>query len=163
VTGTELAAYYDGRKRMMDRRPSFGSTTMTSSINSSTMAASVGRKLAASRVRSHSYSKWRAESNAFREAIRQAKIVSQAERQAKATGIPLHILLPPSSKSSLSFSSYAGDTSAGYRREMPAGYMQCPHCRRSFNQKAGERHIPQVSFHDYYAYNIYYDHLIVFS
>lgn len=78
-------------------------------------------------------SKWKQESRAFRDAVRQAKLVSVAERQSKQTGIPLHKLLPPTG-ASFSSSDY----------QPPSDYIQCPTCGRSFNQKAAERHIPQV-------------------
>jgi len=44
--------------------------------------------------------KWKIDSMRFRSAMRAARQVSQAEKKSKATGIPLHILLPPSSDSS---------------------------------------------------------------
>lgn len=63
-------------------------------------------------------SKWKQQSNAFREAMKAARQVSKAI----ATGAPL----PPPTMS-------APDPSL----------IPCPHCGRRFNEKAGERHIPQ--------------------
>jgi hypothetical protein len=82
---------------------------------------------------------WKAQSLEFRKAMREAKIVSQAEQRSKATGIPLHQLLPPPSGSNRN--SGGGQQS---RSGPPAGYVQCPHCGRSYNQQAGARHIPKV-------------------
>jgi hypothetical protein len=74
---------------------------------------------------------WKEQSLAFRQAMRQAKMVTQAQQQSKVTGIPLHHLLPASSYET---------TSAP-----PSNYIQCPTCGRSFSEKAGTRHIPQVT------------------
>jgi len=63
-------------------------------------------------------SKWKQQSSAFREAMKAARQVSKAI----ATGAPL----PPPKMS-------APDPSL----------IPCPHCGRRFNEKAGERHIPQ--------------------
>lgn len=63
-------------------------------------------------------SKWKQQSQAFREAMKSARQVTQAI----ATGAPL----PPPKIS-------APDPSL----------IPCPHCGRRFNEKAGERHIPQ--------------------
>jgi hypothetical protein len=75
---------------------------------------------------------WKEQSLAFRQAMRQAKVVTQAQQQSKVTGIPLHHLLPASSYE---------NTSAP-----PSNYIQCPTCGRSFSEKAGTRHIPQVMY-----------------
>ena len=62
--------------------------------------------------------KWKADSEAFRAAMRAGKEVSKA----MATGGPLPENIPSA---------------------LPSDFIHCPHCGRSFNQKAGERHIPQ--------------------
>lgn len=62
--------------------------------------------------------KWKEQSNAFREAMKAARQVTVA----LATGAPL----PPPKMS-------APDPSL----------IPCPHCGRSFNERAAERHIPQ--------------------
>lgn len=123
VMGTELAAYYNGSKR--------GRTTSSSVITSS--SAVKGRRGSGGEA-SSSKSNWRQQSRAFRQAVRQAALVSKAERKSKATGVPLHVLLPPSQ--SLGGKDYS---------EPDPSYVQCPTCGRSFNEKAGARHIPQVS------------------
>jgi hypothetical protein len=64
--------------------------------------------------------KWKDQSNAFREAMKAARMVSKAI----ATGAPL----PPPKIS-------APDPSL----------IPCPHCGRRFNEKAAERHIPKCS------------------
>jgi len=61
--------------------------------------------------------KWKSESNAFREAMRNARETAQC--------VQLGLPLPPPIAS-------APDPSL----------IPCPHCGRRFNQKAGERHIP---------------------
>ena len=61
--------------------------------------------------------KWKQQSMEFRKAMRASRQVTEA----LATGKPL----PPPEPS------------------VNADYIQCPNCMRRFNQKAGERHIPQ--------------------
>ena len=63
-------------------------------------------------------SKWAEESRQFREAMKNARQVTNA----LATGAPLPPAMPSAPDSSL---------------------IPCPHCGRRFNAKAGERHIPQ--------------------
>ena len=114
--GTELAAYQSSTRRNNGK---------------STQRESTSNKIQATQNRrSKGMPTWKEQSLSFREAIRQAKLVSQAESKAKATGIPLHRLLPPPSMRSVD----AGP---------PSDYVQCPTCGRNFNQKAGARHIPQ--------------------
>ncbi|KAG5189921.1 hypothetical protein JKP88DRAFT_352953 [Tribonema minus] len=67
--------------------------------------------------------KWRQQSAAFREAIRSARMVTQAQ----AKGIPL-ARLPAAAAA-------APDPSL----------VPCPHCARRFNEAAAERHIPRCS------------------
>lgn len=64
--------------------------------------------------------KWKEQSNAFRDAMRQARLVSKAI----AEGAPL----PPPKIS-------APDSSL----------ILCPHCGRRFNANAAERHIPKCT------------------
>ena len=77
-----------------------------------------GDRSAGSRGGGGGGSKWAEESRAFRDAMRQAREVTKAQK----TGAPL----PPS---------------------IPSGpdpnLTPCPHCGRRFNTKAAERHIPQ--------------------
>jgi hypothetical protein len=131
--GTELAQYLNSNKkgggssssRANQTRSSVGASSVS---RSSTMGAGRG----GGDNGKGGMAKWKAESLSFREAIRQARMVSHAEKKSKQTGIPLHVLLPASAMQS-SGPDYA---------EM--NYLQCPTCGRSFSQKAGERHIPQV-------------------
>jgi hypothetical protein len=86
--------------------------------------------------------KWKADSLAFREAMKQAKLVSQMEEKSKKTGIPLHQLLSTNMSSGGGSGGAYGQTHSA-ASSIPADYMQCPSCGRHFSQKAGERHIPQ--------------------
>ncbi len=76
--------------------------------------------------------KWKAESLSFRNAVRQARLIAKAEQKSKSTGIPLHALLPTNSRYDIPDA-------------IEATYIPCPHCGRSFNEKAAERHIPKVN------------------
>lgn len=75
-------------------------------------------------------SNWKNKSSAFRDAIREARQISIAERHAKEKGIPLAAALPPAIIRSPDDPLYDD-------------YVQCPHCGRKYNQTAGARHIPQ--------------------
>jgi len=77
-------------------------------------AAIAERKIAASK------GKWKAESNALREAMKASRGVAKAQKNGTA--------LPPPVAS-------APDPSL----------VQCPHCSRRFNEKAAERHIPKCA------------------
>jgi rubrerythrin len=61
--------------------------------------------------------KWKAESKAFREAMKQSRAISVAE----ATGAPMPVVVASQVDPSL---------------------VLCPHCNRRFNKKAADRHIP---------------------
>ena len=100
---------------------------------------SMASQLSLSLTQQQQMPKWKVDSMRFRSAMRAARQVSQAEKKSKATGIPLHILLPQSSGSSRGTGAGSSD-SFDYNG---SGAMQCPTCGRSFSQKAGERHIPQ--------------------
>jgi Zn finger protein HypA/HybF involved in hydrogenase expression len=140
--GTELAAYYQGQqRRSTTANPRKYSTNPCTTFSSSASASTshlmprrtVGSAGGSRNANAGSLPKWKAESLQFREAMKQARMISAAESQAKATGKPLHMLLPPMSQRQTAVESVT----------MNPGYIQCPHCGRSFNQKAGERHIPQ--------------------
>lgn len=142
--GTELAAYYQGQQRRSTGGNPRHSSAMSGNTASSSASATshliprrtVGSAGGTSRGgNAGNLPKWKAESLQFREAMRQARMISAAESQAKATGKPLHMLLPPVSQRQTAMDSM----------QTNPGYIQCPHCSRSFNQKAGERHIPQCS------------------
>lgn len=63
-------------------------------------------------------SKWRQKSEAFRQAMKQAKLCTQAEKQGKP--------LPPPVATAVELDDRT----------------PCPHCARRFAQQAAERHIP---------------------
>ncbi len=150
VEGTELAQYLKSNRRSMGsttRQPAASTGGGSRMMQGSSMgggAGGGGRSVGGGRAGSGGGGgggrggapKWKLDSLSFRQAIRQAKMVSQAEMKAKATGIPLHKLLPP-----------AGAMGGGY--DAPDynshNYIPCPHCGRSFNEKAAERHIPKVN------------------
>ena len=67
--------------------------------------------------------KWKAQSSALREAMKQMREVKKAEE----SGVPLSAL-PPAPAA-------APDPSL----------VQCPNCGRRFNQSAAERHIPKCA------------------
>lgn len=100
-----------------------------------------------SKTSSSAMPKWKADSLAFRNAMRNAKMVSRAEQQSKATGIPLHKLLPAASSKRSSYDEVDSNGQGGYGSSyVDPSFIQCPHCFRHYSQKAGERHIPQVYF-----------------
>jgi hypothetical protein len=74
---------------------------------------------------------WKNESDAFRSAMRAARQVAKAEKQAKETGVPLRDLLP------------ARVVLSSAEDPAYADYVTCPHCNRRYNQTAGARHIPK--------------------
>jgi len=72
-------------------------------------------------------SNWRIKSENFRNAMKLARSVARAEQHSKATGIPLHHLMPPTYQDDPIY-----DT-----------YIECVNCGRKFSEKAAARHIPQ--------------------
>jgi hypothetical protein len=62
--------------------------------------------------------KWKEQSNAFREAMKHARLVAQAEKN----GGPMPVMVASAPDPSL---------------------VPCPNCGRTFNERAAERHIPQ--------------------
>ena len=71
---------------------------------------------------------WRAESNAFRAMVRDARRMTVAEK----AGVPLRDIQP----SRAAQDAYDLETS---------DFRQCPHCGRTFNPKAWERHVPHCA------------------
>jgi hypothetical protein len=137
--GTELAAYYDGRRSGGTRASSAMMSAAARSGNSRVGVSSTGVGSSRNRPRASSVSTWKQQSSAFRDAIRQAKQVSLAEKRSKETGIPLHVLLPANTGS--------GGRGGGFGESViDPSYIQCQFCGRSFNQKAAERHIPKCQF-----------------
>lgn len=123
------------------------STTMSAAArngNSRVGVSSTGVGSSRNRSRASSVSTWKQQSSAFRDAIRQAKQVSLAEKRSKETGIPLHVLLPANTGS--------GGRGGGFGESViDPSYIQCRFCGRSFSQKAAERHIPKVRRTRYYG------------
>eukprot|EP00945_MAST-04E_sp_MAST-4E-sp1_P001673 g1673.t1 len=69
--------------------------------------------------------KWKQQSNALREAMKQSRMVSKYEKEGRLSE------LPPMQSS-------GPDPS----------FVPCPHCGRTFNEKAAERHIPKCNSFD---------------
>ena len=78
-----------------------------------------GKRGADAAAKGKSGAKWRQKSSAFREAMRQNKLIKESEKSGKP--------LPPMQMSS------APDPDL----------MPCPHCGRTFSQQALERHAPR--------------------
>eukprot|EP00501_MAST-03F_sp_TOSAG23-6_P000086 GSMAST32.ASY1.ANO1.88.1 assembled CDS len=66
--------------------------------------------------------KWKSESNSLREAMKASREYNKAKASGKPTPMP-------------SASSH----------DQHAGFIECPTCGRTFNEKAAERHIPKCS------------------
>lgn len=137
--GTELADFMDMKRRTGNKGRSIVSSMSSNAASaklSATTNAMYERPSPSGAVpRGNGMPKWKAQSLDFRKAIRMARQVSAAEQQSKATGVPLHTILNNNSK----YNSYA----TSMADEQAMGYIRCSTCGRSFNQKAGERHIPQ--------------------
>lgn len=141
IQGTDLEEY----NRQAMKKGSSGTKKQTSggtsgpSSSGATTRASVGGGEPRQAI-----PKWKLDSMKFRMAMKAAREVSRAEKQSKETGVPLHLLLPAKPSRS-SMSGYGdggyGNTSGDY--DDPPDGLRCPTCGRTFNQKAGERHIPQ--------------------
>jgi hypothetical protein len=133
IKGTELEAFKPKKKPAApnSRQPSDRNLAMTARIreNGGNTAVVPSVQYAGAAAPGGASRDWKAESNAFRAAIRAARQVSRAEQQAKATGVPLRDLLPAPRPA----------------EEDPiyATYVTCPHCNRKYNQTAGARHIPK--------------------
>ena len=161
MKGTELEQY-SKHQRKKGGKASYSSS---SQFQGTANLGEVETRGVVAKSRFSSLPKWKADSLSFRQAMRMAKAVSLAEKQSKATGVPLHMLLPANksmgprqqgsnSKSYASGQSNGGSGSSnigyedfsdgyGYGAVDPS-FIKCPHCGRHFNQRAGERHIPQV-------------------
>lgn len=120
VEGTEMASLSSTNKR------SQSTNNTTSTTNNSIKAAKHS-----SHQSNAALPKWKADSLAFRQAMKQARQVSVAEKKSKETGIPLAQLLP------------SNPTNDPANDPVYATYIQCPTCGRRFNEMAGARHIPK--------------------
>jgi zinc-finger of a C2HC-type len=121
VAGTELAKYAATSSKGSSRtraatasRPQRSQQQQQQAIDHDSTA--VGTKTA--------NSKWRQQSSAFREAIRNARMVTQAQ----AKGIPLRDLPLQKTVS-----------------QPDPSLVPCPHCNRTFSEQAAERHIPKCT------------------
>lgn len=149
--GTELAAYLNhttttssSRGKGLNRttgRSSHSMTATTTTTTTTTSSLLQGSRSSEKKTTTtnSSGSKWKAQSLDFRRAIRLAKQVSLAEKKSKVTGIPLHTILDQD----VTYNRYMEKANTMSSAES-LGYIQCPTCGRSFNQKAAERHIPKV-------------------
>lgn len=110
IEGTELASFYN------DKRKRIGSSKIASKT---TGYFENNNKVENS-------SKWRQQSQQFRQAMKAARIVKIAQNRSKESGIPLASLLPQSLPNN----------------EMDYNdYITCPTCGRRFNEISGQRHI----------------------
>jgi zinc-finger of a C2HC-type len=123
VAGTELAKYAASSSK--------GSSSRTRASTASRPQRSQQQQQQQQRLVDHENtaigtksgnSKWRQQSSAFREAIRNARMVTQAQ----AKGIPLRDLPLPKKVS-----------------QPDPSLVPCPHCNRTFSEQAAERHIPK--------------------
>eukprot|EP01038_Epipyxis_sp_PR26KG_P007238 gene7238-9869_t len=145
--GTDIALYNKQHQRTSNNTSKITTGSKMQNYNSAISNPNNKQRVSEfsgnnSKQSQNSLPKWKADSLSFRQAMRAARAVTQAEKKSKATGIPLHILLPPSS-SGRGRSEYDDNGSGYYEPTIDPSYIQCPTCGRSFNQKAGERHIPQ--------------------
>jgi protein-arginine kinase activator protein McsA len=132
IQGTDLEAFY---KQSVRR----GTGSSTAAPRSSGAGAGTAGKGAG--VGQGGVPKWKLDSMRFRAAMREARAVTKAQAQSKATGVPLHLLLPPPKASSGSGGGFGG--CGGHGADDAGDGLRCPTCGRTFSQKAGERHIPQ--------------------
>ena len=165
MQGTELEQYSKHQRKKGGKSTYSSSSSSSSQFQGTASLREVETRGAAANPRSSSLPKWKADSLSFRQAMRMAKAVSLAEKQSKATGVPLHMLLPANksmgprqqggnSKSYASgkLNAASGSSNVGYDDfndgygygAVDPSFIKCPHCGRHYNQKAGERHIPQV-------------------
>jgi len=122
--GTELEEYLGSQRKKKSGR---GSDALTQKPSADLHRKEVRASMTV-RMDGNVDAKWKQDSLAFRQAIRAARAVSHAEDFAKVNGLSLRDVLPPPIR----------------QQDDPvySSYIQCPTCNRSFNQKAGERHIP---------------------
>jgi len=69
-------------------------------------------------------SKWKAQSDQLREAMKQQRLIAKYEKEGKSLAELPPVAAPSGPDPSL---------------------IQCPHCQRRFNEKAAERHIPKCA------------------
>lgn len=106
--GTDIAQYNKSNNKFNKTNNKNLNNAKSSNVNNNSSSTKQGN--------------WKEESERFRAAMKEARKVSFAEKKSKATGIPLHQLLPPPS-----FAESREDSS----------FIPCPHCGRTFSEKAG--------------------------
>jgi len=77
--------------------------------------------------------KWKEESKQFREAMKANRLMAKAEKEGKSATFYLD---QEAAKG-------GGGMGGGGAPSVPSNYVNCPHCGRNFNEKAGARHIPK--------------------
>ena len=124
IEGTDMATIQPTTRRGQQ-------SSNNSSNNNNTMTSRSVKSAKHSTHQSNSaMPKWKADSESFRQAMKQARAVSLAQKKSQETGIPLSKLLPNKPSNPANDPTYAG-------------YIQCPNCGRRFNETAGARHIPK--------------------
>jgi zinc-finger of a C2HC-type len=123
VAGTELAKYAASSSKGSRTRASTASRPQRSQQQQQQQQQVVDLENTTIGTKSGN-SKWRQQSSAFREAIRNARMVTQAQ----AKGIPLRDLPLPKMVS-----------------QPDPSLVPCPHCNRTFSEQAAERHIPKCT------------------
>jgi hypothetical protein len=118
IEGTEMASVPSNRR---SQPPPSSSSNNNPSIKSAKHA---------SHQSNAAMPKWKADSLALRQAMKQSRQVSMAEKKSQETGIPLAKLLPAKTLDPANDPVYAS-------------YILCPTCGRRFNETAGARHIPK--------------------
>jgi hypothetical protein len=110
--GTEIAQYIKPNNKFNKTKKKILNTKNKTFVSSSSSNSS----------NNNNKGNWKEESERFRAAMKEARKVTFAEKKSKATGIPLHQLLPPPS------STEAREDSS---------FIPCPYCDRTFSEKAG--------------------------
>jgi zinc-finger of a C2HC-type len=124
VAGTELAKYAASSSKGSRTRASTASRPQRSQQQQHHQQQPVVDHDSTAIGTKSGNSKWRQQSSAFREAIRNARMVTQAQ----AKGIPLRDLPLPKAVS-----------------QPDPSLVPCPHCNRTFSEQAAERHIPKCT------------------
>lgn len=130
MRGTEMESFNRRGRKAKSNAISGSSTNDLRRGNTTSSLPSYSSTSSPSGARAGVKPNWKKQSEAFRAAIRAARLVSIAEKKSKATGIPLFKLLPQQPAAPANDAVYAD-------------YVTCPTCGRRFNQTAGARHIPK--------------------
>jgi len=141
--GTEFAQehYHLSGRRKSKNSGKVGPTRIgqtQSGVNITGSTAATTKNLA-STMKIPGVPKWKQDSQKFRQAMKESKLVTRAQKRSTETGVPLYLLLPTNDPSSTSHVSPDAESNPTSNHDE----LKCPTCDRSFNHKAGERHIPQ--------------------